>query len=232
MKIGFVLFVFLLSLPFAVAQEGSTTSSYYSVTGNGGPYSILPGKTILIDFTLSNKGYVFPRNVTAYIDPCPVGWVCENKTFSFNRSGQNSAENLSLKIPSSAFPKRYTFYILLMSKNQVRRGDDRVLVDVLTEKDAAAISVAQYRVKQEGLAAETPPLVVQPAAEIKKEVPKVKLPVIAVPNVTQVAENKSDIKDNVQRLESSRHFVEYASTVLVIVLVFVGVGAYLSYRKK
>ena len=44
--------------------------------------------------------------------------------------------------------------------------------------------------------------------------------------------NRSEIAENVERLESSHQFVEYASVILIVLLVFVAAGAVMAYRKN
>jgi len=230
MKLITIILVILALMPVVLAAD---TSNYFSVKDTGGQYTALPGDKLTVNFTLSNRGYVFPKNVTAYFDPCPVDWYCGRRMFSFNRSWQDYPVNLTIKVPESALPKRYTFYILLESEFQTRRGNDRVLIDVLTEEDANTISYSEYNKPEEEPKVQTPPPpVVLPAAEVKKEVVAVPVEVPVVENTTPVSYNDTDIKENVQRLEGSRNFIEYISIVLVVVLVFIAVGAYLSYRKK
>jgi hypothetical protein len=55
---------------------------------------------------------------------------------------------------------------------------------------------------------------------------------IPEPEPEEPKQNKSELMEDVERLESSRQFVEYASIVLIVVLVFVAAGACYSFRKK
>jgi hypothetical protein len=223
----------VLALPFVFAD----LDNFFSVKENSGPYTVMPGDNLVVDFIIDNRDEVYPRNVTVYIDPCPIDWKCEDKTVSYMDTGLH-AENLTLRIPDTASPKRYTVYILLKSEWQTRRGTDRVIIDVLTEKDAETISVAEYRAQQEAdkggsITEEIEPVVTAAAEvkEVKKEEPVKE--VIAAPVVENQTEvNTTDIKANVERLETSSQFMEYVSVILVVVLIFVGVGAYMSWKKK
>ncbi|MBN1543949.1 hypothetical protein JW898_00640 [Candidatus Woesearchaeota archaeon] len=240
MKMLFMVLVLcFLLLPAAFAD----TDNFFSVKSNTGPYALLPGEDVIVGFVISNKDHVYPRNVTAYLDPCPVGWACEQQTFSFADTGLH-AVNLTVKVPVTAQPKKYTMYILLKSEWMTRRGDDRIVFSVMTDKDAAAVSYSDYSDREKALAAAEPP------AERAPEQPEPDVPSYqdeagaeeAVPSVEPEPEtgikslvpdiNSSEIVENVERLESSHQFVEYASVVLIVVLVFIAAGAIITFRKE
>jgi hypothetical protein len=223
--------IFLSFLPFVCADD----DNYFIVFESTDSYSVLPGNTVVVDFTMLNRDLVYPRNVTARLDPCPSGWECESKLFSYRDEGKH-AENLTIKIPENALPNKYTIYILLDSYYDTIRGDDRVVITVQTEKDANTISYDEYKAKEEARDASTP---VNPAKALVNEVPKTAPaavpvePVAAKPVPADIPlQNKSDVVENVERLESSSQFREYVSVLLVAALVFVGIGAYVSFKKK
>ncbi|MFH1063877.1 MAG: hypothetical protein V1729_02235 [Candidatus Woesearchaeota archaeon] len=225
--------------------------SYFTIKDNTGPYSTLPGEDIIVSFTLVNYELVTPRSVDVTFDPCPYGWDCESKTFSFDTAGTHEV-NLTLGVYRTARPAKYTFNLVLESEYATRRGYDRFIVTVLSEKEVNTLSVSEYLARQE--AAKNPvedgPGYVPPpkptvlivggddvgvdeasgdvdsepaaegnfAAELVSELP--------------LADEASEIIENVGRLESSSQFVEYASFVLAAVLMFLVVGAYVAFRPK
>jgi hypothetical protein len=224
------LLLFLLALPLAFAAYDSR---YFSVKDNAGPYSALPGEEVVVRFTLANRDLLCPYNVTAYFDPCPVGWECEEKLFCYDDDG-NYEENLTIKLPSTVSPKKYTTYVLLKGDYRTRRGNDRILLTVLTKEQAATIDYTKPVVKDEPV--EEAPIdqaVEEVAAEIDA-VPEPE-PVVEIPEVEQPPmpeDNKSQLMDDVERLESNKGFMEYVSVVLVVLLVFVAAGAYITFKKE
>jgi hypothetical protein len=226
-RVIFTLLLSALALPFVIAYE----DNYFSVKDNAGPYSVLPGEALVIGFTMSNRDLLCPRNVTAYIDPCPVGWECEEKTFCYDDDGYYP-ENLTMKIPATASPKKYTAYILLKGDYMSRRGNDRVLITVLTEEQASAVD---YTTQPEESIVKEPPLesVVEEVSAGIEDVPEEE--VVEIPDVEQPPipeENKSQLVEDFARLESNTSFMEYFSAVLVVLLVFVIAGAYMTFRKR
>jgi hypothetical protein len=220
------------------------TDNYFSVKDNTGPYKVLPGDDLVIEFTLSNRDWIYPKNVTAYIDPCPVGWTCEQKTYSFDKSDTLLGTNLTVEVSDSAIPRKYTLYILLKSEHSTRRGNDRIPVTVLTEVDAKALSVEEYLAKQDEEPEPKPPKPeVFPEPEPDESIPEIEHyeaaeeeeehgPAGVDIKILPPPENKSDLAEGVENLSSSRQFVEYASIVLIVVLVFVAAGAYIAFKKE
>ncbi len=236
---------------------------FFSVKESGGLYEVLPGDTFCVSFSVANRDLVSPRNVTAFLEPCPLGWDCERKVLSFSDDGVFDV-NLSVVLPETAIPKRYTLYVMLESESDTRRSSaDRVLVTVLSEEQADTLTYEEYLAKQgeadsednvpESLAGQdTEPAILQDAVQEPKPKPSqepvdvTEEPVEAGPEPPSTPDeqaapggevnfgqaNRSDLIANVERLESNRHFVEYASVVLIVVLVFVAVGAFVAYRKE
>ena len=252
--IPFVLLV--LALPFAAAE----LDDYFSVKNNTGPYTVLPGDELVVVFTLSNRDLVSPKNVTAVIDGCPVGWACETDTFSFNKTG-NHEVNLTVAIPKTALPKKYTMHILLYSYDDVTRGDDTFIVTVLSEEQANAISYEEYLARQRAdesqedvqVSAEDVAAWEEPEEELPDEEMAEKVvepepePEVLEQDVEEGSDggvlpeegsdmipgiDTSEITSNVERLETSHQFVEYASIVLITLLVFIALGMYMTFRKK
>jgi hypothetical protein len=237
--------VFVLALPFAAAE----LDNYFSVRDNIGEYTVLPGEEFVVWFTISNKDLVHPNNVTAYIDPCPVGWECDSKTVSYEETGIHE-ENITISVPKTALPKKYTLYILLESEEDTTRGNDRLVVTVLSEKQAETVKYEEYLAKEEEAAEEETP--VEEAAEEEvieeEEVAEEETPAEEEEAAEEVVEpepqqeepkediipglNTSEIREGVERLETSHQFVEYASIVLGALLVFVAIGAYVTFQKK
>ncbi|MBW2972428.1 hypothetical protein KY359_05315 [Candidatus Woesearchaeota archaeon] len=235
-KMLFISFALLLLLPAFAAAE-----NYYSVDVDKVQYSLLPGDTVEVSFLLSNKELLYPKNVTVFIDPCPVGWKCQRRTLSFSSEG-NYPVNLTVEVPKTAQPKKYTLYVLLESEWQTRRGYDRIVLNVMTPEQAKAISYEQYTAEKEEPEPE-PELWTEPVAEqadepepepVLAEVEEEVVPAeeqglvdAIVPDI-----NRTEIAENVERMESSHQFVEYASVVLIVVLVFIAAGAYRALRKE
>jgi hypothetical protein len=234
-----------LALPFAIAD----VDNFFSVKENFGPYEAVPGDEVVIEFTLSNRDLVTPRDVRVYIDPCPVGWDCEEKTLSFDDTGIH-ATNLTIDTPKTASPKKYTLYIMLESEWMTRRGNDRILLTLLTEKQAETLSYEEYLARQEEEEQRPEPepeevpepeLYLEEEPEIESEVEAEELPVEVEADPEEESEetvdiipiiNESEIAEGVERLESSSQFVEYASIVLIVILVFVAAGAYITFKKE
>lgn len=247
-KLIISLIILAIAIPVVLADE----DNFFSVRENFGPYEAVPGDNVVIEFTISNTDLVSPRDVRVFIDPCPVGWKCEEKTLSFDHSGIH-AENLSVSIPKTASPKKYTLYIMLESEWQTRRGDDRVLLTLLSAKQTGTISYEEYLAKQEeakSLPVPEPELFteeevgIEPApVEEENDAVSEDISADAVVIEEPVPEpepdndvlpiiNESEIAENVERLESSHQFVEYASIVLIVLLVFVAAGAYVTLKKE
>lgn len=235
MKQYILLLALIIALPFAVAE----LENYFSVRDNEGPYEVMPGDELVIDFTIANKDLVAPDSVTAYIDPCPVGWVCEEDEFSFEERGIHPV-NLTVQIPERAIPKKYTLYIRLESEEDTLRGDDRVVVTVLSEEIADTLTYDEYLEQEEQQVPEPEPELydepveepVPEPEEIVEDVVEVQEPIPGPEPAGQPDQNRSELLERVDRLESSRQFVEYASAVLIVVLVFVAAGAVYSFKKK
>lgn len=230
-RVIFTLLLFVLALPFVFAAY---EDRYFSVRDNDAPYSVLPGDTLAVGFTISNRDLLCPLNVTAYIEPCPVGWLCEEKNFCYAEDGIH-AENLTIKIPSTASTKKYTAYIYLKGDYRIRRGNDRIMIEVLTKEQAETIDYTKPVVKEEPVVEEEPleaaveevsaDIENVPEEEVIEEIPDVEQPPIPV-------ENKSQLMGDVTRLESNKGFMEYLSAVLVILLIFVAAGAYMTFKKE
>jgi hypothetical protein len=220
--------VLLFVVPLVLADE----DNYFSVKDNTGPYTALPGDTVVVHFTLSNKDLVYPDNVTVYLDVCQTGWECEQKTFIYSSTGIY-AENLSIKIPETALKKRYTIYIMLKSDMMTRRGNDRVTLDVVSEDELKIISYDQYKQQDTSDAAKNPALAaVAPAASRRQQVVEQPLPEPeAEPQIIPKI-NATAVADTVERMESSSQFKEYATVVLVVVLVFIAAGGFMAWKKK
>lgn len=231
MKLCISLLVLIIAMPFVAAE----LENYFSVQDNEGPYEVMPGDDLVIGFTISNRGLVAPDSVTAYIDPCPVSWTCEEDEFSFEERGIHPV-NLTVKVSERAIPKKYTVYILLDSEEDALRGDDRVVVTVLSGVMSETLTYDEY-IEQEQPVPESEP-VPEPAVIAEEPVPEEVAEDIAeaqepVPELFEEPEqNRSELLESVDRLESSRQFVEYASAVLIVVLVFVAAGAVYSFKKK
>jgi hypothetical protein len=218
----------LLVVPAAMADD----DNYFSVKDNTGPYTALPGDTLAVQFTMSNRDRVYPDNVTVYIDPCPVGWKCERKTFSYHSTGVY-AENLTVEIPKTASIKRYTLYILLSSEEMTRRGNDRVILDVVSEDELEVIPYDQYGQEDTSSVAKNPALeAVNYSASRRQQIVETPLPEPGEETAIIPKINTTDVVDTVERMESSSQFREYATVVLVIVLVFIAVGGFMAWRKK
>ncbi len=249
MKTNYTIFsaailIVVLLIPFAAAD----LDKYFSVYENNGPYDALPGDTIHVGFTLQNRDMLYPKNVTVYLDPCPYRWTCDSKTLSFNRSDKHPV-NLTLQVPQDAVPNKYSMYIKLSSEFWTTRGDDNFVVTVLSEKQAKTLSYEEYKEKYESpsvpvIKVEPEPKAPEPSVlEVNVDTDEeddsladvlVELPDVKEDDVSEdinSSENKSAIIEDLERLESSRQFVEYASIVLVIVLVFMIAGAYMTFRK-
>lgn len=226
------LFVFALVFLFAVQLVLADEDNYFSVKDNTGPYTALPGDTVVVHFTMSNRDRVYPDNVTVYLDPCPVSWVCEEKTFVYPSTGVY-AENLTIRIPDSALKKRYTIYIMLKSEEMTRRGNDRVALDVVSEDELKVISYDQYKQQDRSEDPKNPALAaITPAPPKRQQV--VEQPLPAPEDAPQIMPkiNTTEVVDTVERMESSSQFKEYATVVLVVVLVFIAAGGYLAWKKK
>ncbi|MBW2967863.1 hypothetical protein KY362_05235 [Candidatus Woesearchaeota archaeon] len=126
-------------IPAAIADE----DNYFSIRENYGPYETVPGEGFVIKFLLSNRDLLHPREVTVSVENCPEAWECESKTLSYEDKGYHP-ENLTVSVPPEALPKRYTLYIGLESEYWTQKGDNRVVVSVLSEQQAKAISYEEY----------------------------------------------------------------------------------------
>ena len=240
----------LLLLLAAALSAAEDIDYYFSVKETDGDYSAVPGDEVVVGFTLRNIGHTHPRNVTAYFDPCPLGWECEEKTFSFEHEGDHHS-NLTMGIPENALTKRFTMYIRLESEYTTKRGYDKVMITVMPEDMAEAMTYEEYLERQEGpvpvpeqvseevLEPEPEQAVPEqgPEPEPAEEMPEPELYAEPEPEPekekTEMLEDVVDVVvEDVERLESSRQFVEYASIILGALLVFVALGAFVSYKKK
>lgn len=243
-----VSFVFasLLIIPLVSAE----LDRFFSVYDVEDSYEALPGESVVVLFTLQNQDMLAPRNVIAYIDPCPYRWTCESRMFSWNRSDRHDV-NLTIQVPAEAVPNKYSMRVLLTSEDHTLRGHDNFVVSVLSEKQAKTLSFEEYKAKYESpvkvedvpepASPDPVPSVLEIGADDDDEeaAPEEDVGVDGMSGADDVtveesgasAANTSDIMDDIERLESSRHFVEYASVVLVIVLVFIAAGAYMTFRK-
>jgi len=219
-KAFLILLLYILLVPGVLSLD-----NYFSVTTNGGPYSVSSGDTFYVDFTVSNRDLLYPKNVTAYIDPCPFGWTCESKTLSYNSRGVYPV-NLSIVVPKTALPKKYTLYILLRSEWNALRGDDRVLVTVFDKEEVASVPYNRFAEEQKAAALKSEQAVEEDVTAIEnKSAVAVIDQMIPVVNVTGVVED-------VETLGSSKQFLEYFSVVLSVLLVFIAVGIYTCFHKK
>ncbi|HII71407.1 TPA: hypothetical protein HA265_01490 [Candidatus Woesearchaeota archaeon] len=254
----FVLMILIFSLPVALASD-----KYFYVKSTGSPYKALAGDKITVDFVLVNKDLKAPKNVTAYIEGCPLGWICEEKLFSYDKEDAHP-ENLTIKVAKTAMPKRYTFYVKLDSWYPVTRGDDKVLVNIVTESDLQTLTYEEYKAREEQTQEEEEELYIPPedsgatlvsVEEASKEEIKDALelgeisenaakgeaeagteeemtPETVPEEKKSIEEVKEEVVENLERLESDRGFVEYATVVLLILLIVVGTGAILAFVKK
>jgi len=226
------LFVFAFMFLFAVQVVLADDDNYFSVKDNTGPYAALPGDTVVVHFTMSNRDLVYPDNVTAYLEVCPVSWVCEEKTFIYPSTGVY-AENLTIKIPKTALKKRYTLYIMLKSEAMTRRGNDRITLDVVSEEELKVISYDQYRQQQPSEAPKNPALAtVAPAAPKRQQVVEQPLPEPEAEPQILPKIDAAEVVESVENMESSSQFKEYATVVLVLVLVFIAAGGYMAWKKR
>ncbi|MFC1741314.1 hypothetical protein ACFL3V_02155 [Nanoarchaeota archaeon] len=234
----FIIWIILLFAlaPFAVAE----TDNVYYVKEVGEEYSVLPGDELEITFSIVSKSVSHPEKVTAYIDPCPVGWTCASDEFYFDDDGKyrEHPANLSVKVPKTARTSKYTMYVKLESEAPTSRGMDKVVVTVMTEEMAKTLTLEEYAAKQEEV-------VTNPAKEVLVEKQPDKAEAVSVPDEPVEAEvvpalpeepvpaeNKSELIENVEKLESNKQFVEYATIVLVVALVFIAGAAYISFKKE
>ncbi|MBW2964733.1 hypothetical protein KY363_04700 [Candidatus Woesearchaeota archaeon] len=230
----FILFAVLLA-PLVSAE----LDSYFSVYQNDGPYEVLPGTELNVSFILQNKDAIYPENVSVFIDPCPFGWTCESKVLSYEHEGRHPV-NLSVTIPESAAPNKYTIYLKLESNHWTTRGDDKVVITVLSESQAKTLSYDEYKSKYETVEVQPAKVVVLPPknkteVDVPAEEPveeQVSEPVVSPQPVNESDNSTASIAEDFQRLESSRQFMEYASIVLIVVLVFIAAGAYVTFRKE
>ncbi|NQU78686.1 hypothetical protein HQ545_02865 [Candidatus Woesearchaeota archaeon] len=215
--------IILLLIPLVAAAD----NDFFYVKETPGSYSVFAGDDVDIVFIIENHDRLSPDNVTAYIDKCPVGWDCESKVFSYNKSGEH-VENLTISSPSYANSKKYTLYILLESEEETKRGDDRVIITVLPKSDRHVKSEDNSKVS---IPKDVPVNKDGPASDEVLQDIEITVPITEERSNQSLPGNISVVIENVERLETSSQFVEYATIVLFALLVFVAVGAYYSFRK-
>ncbi len=234
--------VCMLAIP-AIAYE----DRFFSIKNNPGGYEVLPGDAVDFVFNVSNRDLIAPRNATVFIKDCPVTWKCEQKLLVYADDGLYS-ESLEVNVPETAIPRKYTMYIMLESEWDTRRGDDTVVVTALSPEHASTLSYEEYLAKEaeRKAAAEeraravdtyVPPVPENkpaPVPELYETVVEEEVEPEVVPDKTpSVVEVKAaEIAENVERLESSHQFVEYASVVLGAILVLIAIGAFVTYKKE
>jgi hypothetical protein len=214
----------------------------FSVLKDAEFYSAKPGEKIIITFSIANNKLVAPKSVIAYIDPCPVSWECEEPEFSFAEKNKRNEANITIKIPQTAIPKKYTLFIKLRSNEAVLRGDDRIVITVASDKEDEIITYDEYLAKKKADEKRRTEGIKEPE---KKETEN-KLKETEIANKLKETEseeknktsesnrivNTSEIIENVERLESSKQFIDYATILLIILLIFVAAGAYITYSKN
>lgn len=216
----------------------------FSVLKSTETYSAKQGEKVIVTFSISNNELITPKRVTAYIDPCPVSWTCEEPEFSFAEKNKINDVNLTIKIPKTAIPKKYTLFIKLRSNEAVLRGDDRIVATVVSDKQDTIITYDEYLAKKKEDERRRPleePKENNGEGDNGKKTKEQEQPndkQTAEENETQ-AESKiilpldaSEIIENAERLESSKQFIDYASILLIILLVFIAAGAYITYKKE
>jgi len=228
----------LLVIPAALAYEDN-----YFFVKNIDSHEAVPGDDMVISFEIEIKDLSKLEEVTAYIDDCPTGWVCSEKTFTYDDEGVYP-ENLTISVPETALPRKYTMYVKLKGDVDIRRGDDSFKVTVLSEEQAGHLTYEEYLAKQEEVGSEpekvpNPALYDEPESEPEEQETEIEETAGPVPEPERISspepedEGKLDeVVDNVERLETSHQFVEYASIVLGIVLVFIAIGAYVTYKRN
>ncbi len=243
--------IYSISIPAITAAE-----DYFYIQSTDSPYMVIPGESLTANFVLVNQELKAPKNVTAYIYPCPLNWYCEEKTFSYEKLGEHT-ENLTIKVPKTAIQKRYTMYIRLRSDYPTTRGDDRILIDVVKKK-VEAISYEEYQKKtkdrEEPTGIYIPTSIAsgevvstEKTSEEKKDIQEEKeqeklnetdkeKKISADKEKEKENKTKTDSKkevvENIEKLESDKGFVEYATVVLIILLAVTAIGALYSYKKK
>ncbi len=235
-SIIFIFMILVICIPVFAGDD------YFYIKSTGSSYEVVPGEEFVIDFVLFNKDVEAPKNVTAYIDPCPYGWECEQKVFSYEKQAEHP-ENLTVKVYDKALPKRETIYVRLESYWPTKRGDDRVLVTVLENK-VKTISYEEYKEKEEEKE-EKPSGVYIPVSQSGAEIVEVKEaePEEIKEELEEEKEQKEEtgkeeepepekVVEKIERLESDKGFMEYATVVLVILLTVTGIGAFIAWKKK
>jgi hypothetical protein len=218
------LFILFLLLPIVFAYD----DNLFYIKDNSGPYEVKPGSVFNVDFVLVNQNLA-GKNVSVSFDTCPVGWTCESDTYSYETDGPHN-ESLLITVPTTALSKKYTLHLKLSSEYFVTGGDDRVLVTVLSETQAAALSYDEYLTKKE----QKVPQVNRSAAlrlPEPKKLPETQPELKPAEYVEEEFVNLS-VTQKVERLESDKHFVEYITFVLLIALILIGIGAYTSYKHR
>lgn len=236
LRLCLVFALLLFIVPLSVAE----VNNYFTVKDVEDTFSVVPGDDIVISFNVYNQGLVSPKNVTAYLEPCPVGWNCETKDFAFDDEGRHYT-NLSISIPGTAIPRKYTLYLLLESEHNTLRGDDRIIVTVMSDAVADVKTYDEYIAELEVEAIEpepelfNEPILAPPVEVVEPEhvdIEDVDPDLLPEPAEDIVQEDKPDILEDFERLESSRQFVEYVSVILGVLLVFIAVAAFVTYNKK
>ena len=228
---------------------------FFSISDNLGSYKVLPGDSVELVFNMLNRNILHPRNVTVFVKDCPITWKCERKILSYEADGVH-AESLLVTVPVDAVPKRYVMYILLESDWPTDRGHDRVEFTVLSAEQTRIMTYEEYLEKEdERKAAEVErikaidtyvppsragigPASVAGAEDVvvsggESEVISVIAGVDEVPdrNTRAGVERKAaEIVENMGSLENSRQFIEYASVVLVAMLVFIAIGVFVAFK--
>lgn len=238
----------------ALGQAALADDDYFYIRSTDSPYEVEAGENLTVRFELVNKG-IDEENVTAYVDPCPLRWECEDKTFYYEKKGEHE-ENITIIVSEKALPKRYTLYLKLRSEDDVKRGDDRLFITVVENKQENALSLEEY---SEKLEEEEEPVGVYVPAEVsggemieerkateeemdipEDETEEEEESVIeeAEPEEPEeekdksIKEVKEEVSENIERLESDKGFKEYATVVLIILLIVTGIGALMAWRKK
>lgn len=250
MKLTTIFMIFILLVPLAFADD-----DYFFVKSTDSPYKVIAGEEFVVNFELMNKGIKY-ENVTAYVDGCPMSWECEEKTFSYE-SVKAHPENLTIKVGKNAAPRRYTLYLLLSNDgDEVARGDDKLSITVLDAPEPETLSVEEYKAKlkeeemnkeptgvyvpaslgggeivEEREATEEEMAEVEPELDLEafEEEPEEET---VVEEDKSLVEVKEEVVENLERMESDKGFVEYASVVLIILLAVTGVGAFMAWRRR
>lgn len=226
----------ILSLMLVIPLVSAALDNCFAVMDTDVPARVSPGDTFHITATVRNYDLDDLETVNVFIASCPEGWFCENRTLAYDREGEH-LENISITVPESALPTKYTVSVRLESEWQTVRGDDRVVISVVPASEKEIVPYDEY-VPEETVD-------VDPRADAKKalepvtgeifeddvnETEETNVVLDVVEDVLPI--NATGIVNNVERLQTSSQFREYASVALIIVLVFLASGAYAALRKS